>query len=372
MNTKLFRYLAWIFCRSLFNVLFALSAIILIVDFLELLIRTRSISVSIITLCKLSLAQLPFIIQEIALFIVFAALINSFVSLSKKNEYNAMKAGGMSLSRFICPFLVVSIIFMTSIVFILNPLTVNLLKYRDANEKIVFHNGKPQDFVLMSKNGILVFDRPKDNSDIQYIVNISHLKAFSDKEITLYGVSYVLIDKHYSFIKRLDAKEVYLREYQWVLKDVVERIPRKENLVISQTTLSSSFKPQEFFNSFQKPRYIPTWKLQVFIKTLDTLGMSSQKYQIYFYKLLAQSIYVIGVVFIAASFALKTQRLHKTGTMIVLGTLIGVIMFACLEYLGSVMITEDIALNFALISGTFTLGGFLALYFSENTLRLWR
>ncbi len=333
-----------------------------------MLVRARNINVSILTLLKLTLAHLPFIIQEVSFFIIFAALIHRFLILSKNNEYNAMKAGGASLLRFLLPFMVMSVLFMTSIVLVLNPLIVNLLKYRNNTEKLEFNSGSTKDVVLMSKDGIIIFDHPQDNTDVKYIISVAHLEATSDKDIVLDRVSYILVDDKYSFIKRLDAKEAKLLKHKWVLKNVIERVPKKENTFMPYMDLSSNFKPQEFFNSFQQPKYIPTWKLPIFIKTLERLGIMSEKYLLYFYKLMLKPLCVLGVVCIAASFALKTQRMSRTGSIIALGTVVGIIMFFILEYFSRIIILPDIAMNFLMISLIFNLSSFVILYFSENRL----
>lgn len=341
------------------------TASFFIIDFIELSIRTHNAHISVFTIIKITLAHIPFIIQETSLLILFAALIYTFIMLAKRNEYTAIKASGISLKKFLLPFITVSFIFATFIITIVNPISSHLLQYRTYIKKITNqHTGEP---LALSKYGILLLDMPKHNKEELYIISAEQLNEVSSKEIYLYKTSYIVTSANYIFKKRIDAEKAVLKKNEWILTNVIEKQVKQNSKKHPEIILPSSLKPQDLINSFRKPKQISIWTLPNFIKTLKIIGGSTEQYVKYFYKLLIKPFLTIGLVCIAASFSLKPTRNRKNQHIIAYGTCLGFLSFIYIEFVMKLHISHTMPyINAVITVVSFLLIGLLALYYSEK------
>lgn len=341
------------------------AASFFIIDLIELTIRTRSTHVPIFTIIKITLAHIPFIIQETSLLILFAALIYTFITLAKRNEYTAIKASGVSLKKFLMPFIVVSFVFSIVIITIINPISSHLLQYRTHLKKIT--NQQTSEPLSLSKYGILLLDMPKHNKEELYIISAEQLKEVSSKEIYLYKTSYIITSSNYTFKKRIDSEKAVLRKNEWLLTNVIEKQLKKNSKKHQEMILPSSLKPIDLINSFRKPKQISIWTLPNFIKTLKIIGGSTEQYIQYFYKLLIKPFLTIGLVCITASFSLKPTRNRKNQHIIAYGTCLGFLSFIYIEFIMKLHISYTMPyINSLITIVSFTLIGFITLYYSEK------
>ena len=365
MQLKLFQYTSTLFLKAIFGVTIVFAASFFIIDFIELIIRTHNTQVPIFTTIKITLAHIPFMIQETSLLILFAALIYTFIMLAKRNEYTAIKASGVSLRNFLLPFVTVSFIFSTFIIIVINPISSHLLQYRTHLKKITNqHTSEP---LALSKYGILLLDMPKHNKEELYIISAEQLHEVSSKEIYLYKTSYIITSSNYIFKKRIDAEKATLRKNEWILTKAIEKRPKEHSKKYQEITLHSSLRPQDLINSFRKPKQISIWTLPKFIKTLKIIGGSTDQYVQYFLKLIIKPFLTIGLVCIAASFSLKPSRNRKNQHIIAYGTCLGFLSFIYIEFIMKLHISHSIPyINSVITVTSFTLIGLIALYYSEK------
>jgi lipopolysaccharide export system permease protein len=314
---------------------------------------------------KISMSNIPFIIQETSLLLLFSALIYTFVSLAKRNEYIAIKASGISLKQFLFPFVFVSFVFSTIIITVLNPISSHLLLYGNHIKHVA--NNETSEPLTLSKYGILLLDMPKLHKEELYIISAEHLREKSSKEIWLYNTSYIITSSDYVFKKRIDAEKAILKKKEWILTNALEKQVKTSSIRYQEKILPSSLSPQDLINSFRKPKQISIWALPSFISTLKIIGGSTEQYTKYLYKLLITPFLTIGLVCIAASFSLKSTRNSKNQQIIAFGTVIGFISFLYIEILMKLNISDSFpSINSFITVGSFTIIGVLLLYFSEK------
>ena len=336
-----------------------------IIDLIEVTIRSSSAYMSIFTLFKISAAHVPFIIQETSLLIIFASLVYTLMMLAKRNEYTAIKASGISLTQFLLPFIITSFIFSTFIVTIINPISSHLLQYRNHLRNSIDNETKEP--ITLSKYGIILLDMPKHNKNEIYIISADHLKEISPKEIHLYKTSYIITSADYTFKKRIDAEQAILTKNKWTLYDAIEKQIKKPSIKQQEIALPSSLKPQDLINSFRKPKYISVWSLNSFINTLKIIGGATEQYTQYFYMLLIKPFLTLGLVCIAASFTLKSNRNKYNQRTIIYGTLLGFLSFVFVEFLMKLKVSSTISYITPIITIIiFTITGAALLYYSEK------
>ena len=365
MPFKLFQYTSSLFTKYLLVTIIVFAASFFIIDIIEITIRTRKVTVSIFTIIKISLAHIPFIIQETSLLLLFTSLIYTFVSLAKYNEYTVIKASGISLKQFLLPFIIVSIIFSTIVITILNPISSHLLLYRDHLMHVT--NNKTTEPLTLSKHGILLLDMPRANKEEIYIISAAQLNEISTTEILLHKASYIITSPNYIFKKRIDAEKAVLKNHEWILTNVIEKQVRENSIRYQEKVLPSSLTPQDLINSFRQPKQISIWALPNFIHTLKIIGGGTEQYTKYFYKLLATPFLTIGLVCLAASFSLKSDRNRKNQQIIAYGTSLGFLAFIYIELLMKLHISDRFpVLNLLITIISFTTLGIITLYYSEK------
>ncbi len=327
MHLTLFRYLVKHFLKSILITFLVIIIAISIADFLELLRRSsNATNIDLTLLVMIILLKLPFFIQETYPFIIFIAAIYSFFQLSKNNEYIMMKASGFSIWQFIFPYILIGLVFSIIVVTILNPISAKFLLQEKKNKVKLLSNNKENTFTLLD-SGLWFVDRTADEN-VNIIIHANKL-LITENETKLIETSFTYIDKKYSFIKQIKAKEAFLILENWILHDVTEYLPKQKNNHYNEYKIFTATTPQELHNSFIKPKYISVWDLPYFISVLQQSGHSAKEYIIVFYKILIKPFVTITLLFIAAIFCLKSFRIFKP-TYLIISSLLGAFFTYCI------------------------------------------
>ncbi|MBP9791952.1 MAG: LptF/LptG family permease [Rickettsiales bacterium] len=365
MPFKLFQYTSSIFIKAILVVTLIFASSFFIIELTELTINMHKSQISIFTMMKISISRTPFIIQETSLLLLFTALIYTFVSLAKSNEYTAIKASGISLKQFLFPFVFVSFLFSTIIITVLNPISSHLLLYGNHIKHVA--NKETSEPLTLSKYGIMLLDMPKLHKEELYIISAEQLREKSSKEIWLYNTSYIITSPDYIFKKRIDAEKAILKKNEWILTNAIEKQVKTNSIRYQEKILPSSLSPQDLINSFRKPKQISIWALPNFISTLKIIGGSTEQYTQYLYKLLITPFLTLGLVCMSASFSLKSTRNSKNQQIIAFGTVVGFVTFLYVEILMKLQLSDSFpSINSFITVISFTIIGIMMLYLAEK------
>ena len=272
---------------------------------------------------KIAFIKIPYLLHESVPFLIFIASVLAFAKISKSNEYTIIKASGVSVWQFLLPFLLISFVFGVLFVMVLNPIAASL---KDYNRKIEskYSLSEKDSMLSFSGSGLWFVDK-FDSPDQQK--RIVHARYLDVKELQLVDVSFLVVDKDYNFIERIDAQTATLSKGQWLINNSVifsaNELAKKEDLV----QLPTEFKEYDLKNSFVDPESISIWRLGHFISILKASGYSALKHSAYFYKILARPFLMCGLVLIAASFALRPTRLISSLLIVFYGLASGFALF---------------------------------------------
>jgi lipopolysaccharide export system permease protein len=323
MYQILFLYLCKQFCKAIAVILAIIVIALLTGNYIDLLNSSvgKHISFGIIT--KIVFLKIPDLLHETVPFLMFISAILAFTKISKSNEYTVIKASGISIWQFLFPFLAITFIFGVLFITVLNPISTSLTDY---NRKIInkYYSGDAASMLSFSGSGLWFIDKFESPEQQKRVVNAKYLNA---KESQLVDVSFLILDKDYNFLERIDAKTATLSNGEWLLGDStifqVHKLTKKEALI----KLPTFFKEYDLKNSFVSPDTISIWRLWHFISILKASGYSALEHMAYFYKILARPFLMCGLILIAASFALKPTRFVSPLRIIFYGLSSGFILF---------------------------------------------
>ncbi len=323
MYQILFLYLGKQFCKAIALVTAVITITFLVGNYIDLITSSVGKHVGFGIITKFALLKIPHLLHESVPFLVFISAILAFTKFSKSNEYTVIKASGVSIWQFLFPFLVVTFVFGVLFVTVVNPIAASL---KDYNRKIVskYRLGDADSVLSFSGSGLWFIDKFESPEQQKRVVHAKYLNA---KESQLVDVSFLILDKDYNFLERIDAQTATLSNGQWLLSDnivfYVHKLTQEEALI----KLPTAFKEHDLKNSFVNPDSISIWKLGHFISILKASGYSTLKHSAYFYKILVRPFLMCGLVLIAASFALKPMRFVSSLRVIFYGLSSGFILF---------------------------------------------
>ncbi len=318
----------YIISQFVAHFLFALVAIILVfivIDLMENLDKFIDRDVPAATIVRYYFFFIPEMIKSM---IPVAMLLSSLFTtgrLSNQNELVAIKASGMSLYRFMVPFLFVGII-VTALSVYFNGWIVPI------SNKQKFHIER----VHLSKH---LESLPRYNIYLQESpVRFLSLGYFDESQNSVSRVSIQeFSDTNYSImLRRFDARLMSWRaaDRQWILNDVAARsfdgtreiIERFDSLTIPELR----FNPDDLLKKQLKPDEMDYFELGDFIEIQRRAGQETARWQIDYYSKISFPFASIVVIFFGIPFSAQKRR-GGMALQFAIGVLITFLYMACMK-----------------------------------------
>lgn len=312
MSPILFRYLAREFFMKLALFMVILLGVVYLFDTVEMIRRASGHdNVTMGTILELSLCKLPNIGQQIFPFIILFASIATFRSLSDRQELVCMRGVGLSAWQFIMP--ISTIVFIISLLYItlLHPLSAAAMARYKSLENIYFGDGT--ETITVIDDGLWLRQEDKTGN---FILKAEKLDA---RTWNMDNVTVFFFDDVNTHTQRIDAKNAKLDKNEWVFSDVFVHRTNQSPAQLPQLSLSTTLTSDIITESFSDPETISFWKLPHFIGILKETGLDTTEMRLYFQSLLAQPIFLIAMVFLAAAISLRTERIATLMPIIVGG-----------------------------------------------------
>lgn len=326
MHITIYLYLASRFIKAVGLVYAIVISAFFIIDLLEIIKRTSSRNINVLSILSYSTVKIPFIMQETFIFTIFIASICVFLQLSKKNEYTVLKSSGFSIWQFMAPFFITTGILSVFILTIINPIS-SMLMIKQKNIKHKLFADDPKSTSAVFESG---FWMSNNNQDERFIIHSKSIEISPNTE-QLNNVSITYTSNDFYLKKILESKYALLKDDNWELHDVTEYIPKETSKKYDTFMVPTTITRAELQSNFEDPSRISVWELPYFIKTLKSTGHSAKLYVIYFYKLLAKPFIALSLICIAASFSLQPFRGIKLTRSIVACGLLGFTIYTLTE-----------------------------------------
>lgn len=318
------RYLS---LRFLFTILLVFSLfclLIMLIDFIELLRRaSKAGNVSILDLLWISILRVPSFAELTLPFAVLIGTIGAFLMLGRSSELIIIRAAGISVWKFILPPLTVAFLLGLIAALFYNPFAAMAKAESERAYARLFGGSKS---LLRTANNKVWFRQ--DSADGPSVL---HARAMANHGHRLVGVTALQYSKNSHFQERIDAKQADLQEGRWEFKDAWVSRLGKEPTFYKNYLLSTYLTPTQITDSMGSVETVSFWALPKFIEIANKAGLPATRYKIQYQLLLSKPFLLAIMVLIAATCALRTFRLGRIQTMILIGMLIGIGFFIFAE-----------------------------------------
>jgi len=317
----LYRYIARQFFAWCGGVFLAMESIVFMLDYIELIRRagTRP-DASLLVLLEMAALKQPYMAQQIMPFAILFGTMMAFWRLTRSHELVVARAAGISAWQFLAPPITGAFLVGVLVVTVFNPIaSVTQASYEQLENRVLRGGG---DQLTLSRTGLWL-----RQSDDEGNHAIFHASGFRLNGQTLSDVMILFLGGDARLVRRLDAKEAFLKDGAWEVIDGNEWEPEKPLKPFERIDVPTNLTARKIQESFGTPETMSFWELPGFISLLDSSGFSSQRHRLYFNALLARPLLYAAMVLIAASFSLRLQRRGGATLMIAAGVASGFALY---------------------------------------------
>lgn len=320
------RYISKEFTISVVAMLLALSGLVAMFDFIELLRRASSKpDVTFGLVSEIAALRLPYISMQILPFAVLLGGILCFWRLTRSSELIVARAAGISAWEFLAAPTFCALFLGVLATCAISPVSSAMFARAEGlDNSYLKASGGP-----LALTGGQLWLRQSDHGLTQQGVAIIHAHAVElrGKRLTVSDVSVFRLDGHDKLLTRIEASNATLGSGAWLLQQA--RVIHPEEVPSPPTTLSlpTDLTVARVQESFASPDTLSFWALPGFIALLDRSGFSSIRHRLHFQALLALPLLAATMALVSAGFSMRPARRGGVAQMIGSGVAAGFALF---------------------------------------------
>jgi lipopolysaccharide export system permease protein len=348
------------FFKGFVLIFIALSLIIILSNFMELVKLSYGKNLSFSLLGKLTLLKYPYTINKTTAFMVFLSCMYCLSQLTKSSELIVARSFGISIWQILLPLICGALLLGAIFVAAINPIASFLL----AKQEKILHK-----YIKNAENIITVYHHGiwlKEKSAKESI--IIHADYAYGKDVILHGVDFFILNQENHFIKRLKANSAKLTNNYWTLNKV--NVLTKDDAAVFYPSykIPTTLVITRLQDNFASPETISFWQLPEFIKTIKASGFPANKHTLYYYSLVIYPFFLCAMVLISARFSLTNPRNSNSSLMIIGGVIFGFIIYFFNSYVITLSSSGRMPIIIAAVSPTIIamLIGILLVLYSDD------
>ncbi len=326
MAVTLSRYITRQFLLAVLVVIAALTGLVALFDFIELLRRASTKpDAPFGVISEIAALRLPWISMEILPFAILLGGIIAFWRLTRSSELIVTRAAGVSAWQFLSLPVLVAAALGGIATTVISPLSSVMLARAEALDNTYLRSGGGP----LALAGGQLWLRQSDHGLDPYGVAIVHALSvrLQDKSLTASDVSIFRLDANDKLLQRIEAPAARLGKGEWVLDNgraiVPDHLPDAPHAISLPTDLTVN-RVQE---SFASPDTLSVWALPGFIALLEHSGFSSIRHRLHFQSLLALPLLTGTMTLVGAGFSMRPARRGGVAQMIASGVAAGFALF---------------------------------------------
>ena len=319
-------YIVRQFALSVTAMLLALSGLVAMFDFIELLRRSASHpDVSFGLVSQIAALRLPYVAMQILPFAILLGGILCFWRLTRSSELIVARAAGVSAWEFLTAPTMCALLFGVIATALVSPVSSVMLARAEAMDNAYLRSGNGP----LSLDGGQLWLRQSDRVTSPQGVAIIHAQQVElhGKQLVGHQVSVFRLDGADKLLSRIEAVQATLGKGNWMLQDArsirPDQLPQPPQPMNLPTDLTVS-RVQE---SFASPDTLSFWALPGFIALLDRSGFSSIRHRLHFQELLALPLLAATMTLVSAGFSMRPARRGGVAKMIGSGVAAGFVLF---------------------------------------------
>lgn len=309
------QYLVWFF-----SVLFGLAGIIYLFEVAELMRRAADLEqVTLGIILRMGMYKLPDTVEKVLPFVVLFSGMFTFWKLTRSQELIIARASGVSAWQFLAPAMFVTLLFGVINTTLVNPVGATMSERYKLLE-VRYFNRSPS----LELTGAGLWLRQEDG-DRRYLL---HADKVSMNPLTLTPLIVFVYDMNDAYLGRIDAPRAELKGDHWSIMNAWFNADEKAAEHLTAFTLKTNLTLEKIQDSMASPGTISFWQLPNFIRALEGIGLPSVRHEMRFHMLLAMPLLLCAMVLFAAAFSLRLQRYGGILNALMLGVLVGSIVFS--------------------------------------------
>lgn len=326
-------YVARIFLAMTVTMLAALTGLVALFDFIELLRRaaTRP-DVGFGIPLEIASLRLPFVMMQILPFAILLGGIVAFWRLTRSSELIVARAAGISVWGFLIGPLAVAVLLGVLATAGISPLSSAMFARAERLDLAHLRSGGGLSSLAGGRLWLRQADRELDTQGVAIIAGrpVGTRSAPQPGEAVRFELQEVSVWRLSGSdrpLARIEAPRARLGQGRWVLEDAVtfgaDRIASPPRRIELPTELT----PSRIEDSFASPETLGFWSLPDFITVLEQAGFSAVRHRIQFHSLLALPVLALAMALLAAGFSMRQTRRGGVAQMIGSGIAAGFALF---------------------------------------------
>ena len=319
-------YVARQFSLAVLAMLAALSGLVSLFDFIELLRRAATKPDATFGLVlQIASLRLPYIGMQILPFAVLLGGIIAFWRLTRSSELIVARAAGVSAWQFLSAPFACALLLGAAATTVISPLSsVMLARAENLDNTYLRTQGGP----LTLAGGQLWLrqsDRQFDPAGVAILDAQS--VALHDGHLEVKDISIFRLSADDRLLSRVEAASAELAPGQWVLHGARTMTPDHMPEQVGTMTLPTDLTVNRVQESFASPDTLSVWALPGFIALLERSGFSAIRHRLHFQTLLALPLLAGTMALVSAGFSMRPTRRGGVAQMIASGVAAGFILF---------------------------------------------
>jgi len=343
-SKKVFKYLLKENFYSFLIILFFVCALFFTIDLIELIRRGSSKDVGFSILLKLAIFHLPSLFPIILPTVFLFSSMNTYMKLNKSNELSVLRASGFSIWSLIIPALTNTVLVGFIYLFFFSPIF-SYMNIKFKNYESNYFKGN-SGLYSISSTGLWLREK---NKNFEYVINAKHYS--SEKKVLKNVIIFKFDQLKNHFLERIDAEKVEMTDSKiWKLNNgfklEINKIPKQFEKLEVEIDLSV----KKIEQNFRPPETISIWKLNKYIKNLESSGFSIRKHVIYKNYLYSFPLILISMILLGCLLSIRKDRIKKNIPKILMGILIGVFYHFISDLIKTLGLSGSLSVFFAVWS----------------------
>lgn len=323
-------YVARRFAGMTLAMLAALTGLVALFDFIELLRRaaTRQ-DVGFALVGSIAALRLPFVALQILPFALLLGGIIAFWRLTRSSELIVARAAGISAWGFLAGPLLVAMGLGALGTAAVSPVSSIMLARAERLDGLYLRNTGGITAIAGGRLWLRQSDRGLDPRGVAILSGrpVATREAQRLPELRLAEVSLWRLSAEDRPLGRIEAPSARLAPGRWILEGAVvfgaDRVASPPRTLEFPTELT----PERIEDSFASPDTLGFWSLPDFIALLEEAGFSAVRHRLHYQSLLALPLLAAAMALLAAGFSMRPSRRGGVAQMIGGGVAAGFALF---------------------------------------------
>lgn len=345
LPSKISKYFLIEFIKIFLLILFSISILVFIVDFLEFLPKIDKYAIPSFIAIKIILYRIPNMIEEFLEFMILLSVVFTMTKIASKSELTVIYSSGYSSWKILKIYSI--FIFFLGIFNIccMDLVSTNLVKQSTILENKYTKNEKK--YFVRSRNGLWLKQINPDNKKDEIIIRAEkvYLEDLVFKDCIL-----EFLDSG-NFKKRYNVGSIKLENGFWNLRNIYifaedKKLDFQEELKIP-TNISQDFMKQQIQNRYENLDLIPLFSLNKLIKEFKISGLDTNKFIVKKHILILTPFIYVLMIFFGLLFSDNNQRNTKNIVNIFKALICGICIFVIQNTLFELALANKINVFFA-------------------------